>query len=87
MKGMKKLDENVIAPYRSLTITNPNLIDNSNWQIGTLKCNPERAGLTYKSDSAGNFSLFDATYILAPNTVTSLIIQDGTICRYLSAVS
>ena len=79
MKGMKKLDENVIAPYRSLTITNPNLIDNSNWQIGTLKCNPERAGLTYKSDSAGNFSLFDATYILAPNTVTSLIIQDGTI--------
>ena len=50
MKGMKKLDENVIAPYRSLTITNPNLIDNSNWQIGTLKCNPEQAGLSYKSN-------------------------------------
>lgn len=79
MKGMKKIDENVIAPYRSLTITNPNLIDNSNWQIGTLKCNPTYAGLTYKSDTNGNFSLFDATYILAPNTVTSEIIKDGTI--------
>ena len=79
MKGIKKLDENVVAPYRSLTITNPNLIDNSNWQIGTLKCNPEQAGLSYKSNKNGTFSLFDATYILAPNTVTSRIIKDGTI--------
>ena len=79
MNGIKKLDENVVAPYRSLTITNPNLIDNSNWQIGTLKCNPEQAGLSYKSNKDGTFSLFDATYILAPNTVTSSIIKEGTI--------
>lgn len=79
MKGIKKLDENVVAPSRSLTITNPNLIDNSNWQIGTLKCNPSLAGLSYKSNTDGAFSLFDATYILAPNTVTSQIIKDGTI--------
>ena len=61
MKGIKKLDENVVAPSRSLTITNPNLIDNSNWQIGTLKCNPSLAGLSYKSNTDGTFSLFDAT--------------------------
>lgn len=79
MKGMKKLNENVIAPYRSLTITNPNLIDNSNWQIGTLKCDPERSGLSYKASSDGTYSFFDASYILLPNSITSILIQDGTI--------
>lgn len=79
MKGMKKLDENVIAPYRSLTITNPNLIDNSNWQIGTLKCNPTLGGLSYKSNESGTYSLFDASYILVPNTVTTELIMNGTI--------
>ena len=79
MKGIKKLDENVISPYRSLTITNPNLPDNSNWQKGTLKCDPENAGLRYKADDNGSYNLFIAGNILAPNTVTSELIMDGTI--------
>lgn len=79
MKGIKKLDENLVAPFRSLTITNPNLPDNSNWQIGTLKCNPELRGLQYKLDDKGNFGNFDATYILLPETVTSELIKNGTI--------
>ena len=79
MKGIKKIDENVISAYRSLTITNPNLLDNTNWQIGTLKCDPTNAGLTYKVNSSGEFSLFNATNILIGNTVTSDLIKDGTI--------
>ena len=47
MKGIKKINENVVAPYRSLTIVNNGLPDNTNWQVGTLKCNPTVAGLQY----------------------------------------
>lgn len=77
--GIKKIDENVITPYRSLTITNPTLPDNTNWQIGTLKCNPTLRGLSYKIDATGNFDFFDASYILLTNTITSELIKDGTI--------
>lgn len=77
--GIKKIDENVITPYRSLTITNPSLPDNTNWQVGTLKCNPTLRGLSYKIDSVGNFDFFDASYMLLENTVTSALIKDGTI--------
>lgn len=79
MKGIKKIDENVISAYRSLTITNPNLVDNNNWQIGTLKCNPQLAGLSYKVNDAGEFALFNATHILAPETITSELILNETI--------
>ena len=78
MKGIKKLDENLIAPYRSLTITNSSLPDNKNWQAGTLKCNTSTSGLQYKVQD-GVYSYFHAEYILLPNTVTSELIQDGTI--------
>ena len=78
MKGIKKINENVVAPYRSLTIVNNALPDNTNWQRGTLKCDPDKSGLMYKSAN-GKFDLFDATYILQPNTVTSALIKDGTI--------
>ena len=78
MKGIKKINENVIAPYRSLTIVSNALPDNTNWQRGTLKCDPDRSGLMYKSAN-GRFDLFDATYILQANTVTSELIKDGTI--------
>ena len=78
MKGIKKINENVIAPYRSLTIVSNALPDNTNWQRGTLKCDPDKSGLMYKSAN-GKFDLFDATYILQPNTVTSALIKDGTI--------
>ena len=79
MKGIKKIDENLISPYRSLTITNPNLPDNANWQVGTLKCYPSVGGLRYKRDEAGNYELFDATQILYPETITSELIKNGTI--------
>lgn len=78
MKGAKKINENVIAPYRSLTIVNNGLPDNTNWQVGTLKCDPTLAGLKYKS-ADNTFDLFDATYILQPNTVTSELIKDGDV--------
>lgn len=78
-KGIKKLDENVISPFRSLTITNPSLPDNTNWQIGTLKCDPTNSGLTYKVDSNGNFSMFDARFVLLDETITSELIKNGTI--------
>ena len=79
MKGIKKIDENVISAYRSLTITNPNLLDNSNWQVGTLKCDPAKAGLSFKVNSSGEYSLFDASNLLIGNSVTSDLIQDGAI--------
>lgn len=79
MQGIKKINENVIAPSRSLTIVNNSLADNENWQVGTLKCDPTLSGLRYKSDMNGTFELFNATYILQPNTVTSELIKDGTI--------
>ena len=75
MKGIKKINENVVAPYRSLTITGNGLPDNENWQVGTLKCDPSVSGLKYKS-AANTYDLFDATYILQPNTVTSELIKD-----------
>lgn len=78
-KGIKKLDENVISPFRSLTITNPSLPDNTNWQIGTLKCDPANSGLTYKIDNNGNFSKFDARFTLLDETITSELIKNGTI--------
>ena len=78
MKGAKKINENLVAPYRSLTIVGNNLPDNTNWQRGTLKCDPDVSGLKYKS-AAGTFDLFDASYILQANTVTSELIKDGTI--------
>lgn len=78
MKGIKKIDENLIAPYRSLTITNSSLPDNKNWQAGTLKCNTSVSGLQYKV-ADGIFNYFHAEHILQPNTVTSELIQDGTI--------
>ena len=78
MKGIKKINENVVAPYRSLTIVNNGLPDNTNWQVGTLKCNPTVAGLQYKV-ADNTFDYFDASYILQPNTVTSELIKDGTI--------
>ena len=76
MKGIKKINENVVAPYRSLTIVSNALPDNPNWQRGTLKCDPDRSGLMYKS-AEGTFDLFDATYILQANTVTSELIKEG----------
>ena len=79
MKGIKKIDENVISAYRSLTITNPNLLDNSNWQVGTLKCDPAKAGLSFKVNGAGDFSLFDAANLLIDNSITSDLIKDGAI--------
>lgn len=79
MKGIKKIDENVISAYRSLTITNPRLVDNSNWQIGTLKCDPELGGLSYKANNAGDFALFHASKILVPETITSELIKNETI--------
>ena len=78
MKGAKKINENLVAPYRSLTIVGNNLPDNTNWQRGTLKCDPDVSGLMYKSGD-NTFDLFDATYILQANTVTSELIKDGTI--------
>ena len=78
MKGIKKIDENVISAYRSLTITNPNLKDNSNWQAGTLKCDPSKAELCYKV-TTDQFSYFDATKMLLPGTVTTNLIKDGDI--------
>ena len=78
MKGIKKIDENLIAPYRSLTITNSSLPDNTNWQPGTLKCDTSKQGLQYKVQAA-TFSYFDARYTLLPNTVTSNLIEDYTI--------
>jgi hypothetical protein len=78
MKGIKKIDENLIAPYRSLTITNSSLPDNPNWQAGTLKCNTNLSGLQYKVQE-GSFSYFDARYTILPNTVTSNLIEDYTI--------
>lgn len=77
--GIKKIDENVIRPERSLTITNPNLADNSNFQVGTLKCNPSVQGLTFKSNSSGNYSKFNAAQILLNETITSAQIKNGTI--------
>lgn len=79
MKGIKKIDENVISAYRSLTITNPNLLDNSNWQVGTLKCDPANAGLSFKANSSGDFSLFRATNLLAGESITSELIANETI--------
>ena len=79
MKGIKKIDENVISAYRSLTITNPNLLDNSNWQVGTLKCDPSKYGLSFKVNSSGDFSFFDASYLILDGTVTSELIGQGEI--------
>ena len=68
MKGIKKIDENLITPQRSLTITDPALKDNKNWQKGTLKCNPTTHALQHKTgDNA--FSYFNATKILLPRTI------------------
>lgn len=78
MKGIKKINENVVASLRSLTIVNNGLPDNENWQVGTLKCDPTVAGLKYKV-ADNKFDYFNASYILQPNTVTSELIQDGTI--------
>ena len=79
MKGIKKIDENVISPYRSLTITNPDLIDNQNWQVGTLKCDPINQGLTYKADANGVYSFFKADKILAYKSITGgKPLPDGT---------
>ena len=75
MKGIKKIDENLIAPYRSLTITNSSLPDNKNWQAGTLKCNTSTSGLQYKVQD-GVYSFFDARYALLPGTVIGGDIRD-----------
>lgn len=78
MKGIKKINENVVASLRSLTIVNNGLPDNDNWQVGTLKCDPTVAGLQHKV-APDTFDYFNASYILQPETVTSELIKDGTI--------
>lgn len=77
--GIKKINENVITPRRSLTITDKSLPDNDNWQVGTLKADTANAGLMYKSTTNGDFSYFDARYILLPETITTNLIMNGTI--------
>ena len=76
MKGIKKIDENLITPDRSLTITNYNLLDNKNWQPGTLKCDTRYAGLSYKVANNQPFSFFDARYTLQPGTIIGGSIKD-----------
>lgn len=78
MKGIKKIDENLITPERSLTITNPALVDNKNWQKGTLKCDPTNHGLQHKIGD-NKFSYFNATKILLPRSVNHTLIADHAI--------
>lgn len=71
--GIKKLNENIIAPGRSLVINNQSVRDNDNFEKGTLRCNPSSGGLRYKYDT-NNYRLFDAYFILEERTIVDALI-------------
>ena len=76
--GIKKIDENVIAPGRSLSITNSSIKDNSNFQIGTLKTYSEDFGLRFKY-AQNDYRLFDSVNILEEYSITDSLIGNQEI--------
>lgn len=76
--SIKKISENLIAPNRSLVITNESLIDNENWQLGSLKVYNSTRGLRLKT-APNTFDLFNAPYILEQRTITSELIGVGQV--------
>lgn len=72
-EGIKKLDENIVALGRSFTIVNSSTRDNTNFQIGTLRCYPTESGLRYKA-AANDYRLFDADKILEDYTIVDNLI-------------
>lgn len=77
-EGIKKLNENIIAPGRSLVINNQSIRDNDNFEKGTLRCNPVSGGLRYKYDS-NNYRLFDAYFTLEERTIVDALIGNQEI--------
>lgn len=72
-EGIKKLDENIVALGRSFTIVNSSIRDNTNFQIGTLRCYPTESGLRYKSGT-NDYRLFDAAKTLEQYTIVDELI-------------
>lgn len=72
-EGIRKLDENVVALGRSFTIVNSSIRDNTNLQVGTLRCYPTESGLRYKA-AANDYRLFDADKILEDYTIVDNLI-------------
>ena len=89
MKGIKKIDENLIAPNRSLLLidynSDPNKInrsvfDNSNWISGALKCNPSCNGLTFKKiNDQNDYQFFDAVNTLMRGSINETLIAKHSI--------
>lgn len=77
-QGIKKIDENVIANGRSLSITSASIKDNTNFQVGTLKCYPIDKGLKFKYAS-NDYRLFDAPKILEEYSIIDSIIGNQEI--------
>lgn len=77
-QGIKKISENVISPGRSLTIVNNSIRDNTNFEIGTLKCYPTDFGLRFKSNT-NTFSLFDAINILDTHTIEESLMNINSV--------
>lgn len=77
-QGIKKISENVISPGRSLTIVNNSIHDNTNFEIGTLKCYPSDSGLRYKSD-LNTFNLFDAVNILQEYSIEEILMANNSV--------
>lgn len=77
-QGIKKISENVISTGRSLTIVNNSIRDNTNFEIGTLKCYPTDFGLRFKSNT-NTFSLFDAINILDTHTIEESLMNNNSV--------
>lgn len=77
-QGIKKLDENIIANGRSLSITNSSIKDNTNFQVGTLKCYPTDSGLRFKY-GLNDYRLFDAPNILQEYSIIDKLIGNQEI--------
>lgn len=77
-QGIKKISENVISTGRSLTIVNSSVRDNTNFEIGTLKCYPTDFGLRFKSNT-NTFSLFDAINILDTYTIEESLMNNNSV--------
>lgn len=75
MDGIKKINENVIRPGRALTITGTAIRDNEAIPNGTLRCDMNNKGLTFKED-LNLWSKFDAFEALLPGTIVTDLLAN-----------
>lgn len=77
-QGIKKINENVIAEGRSLVINNTSVRDNNNLEPGTLRCNVDNQGLTFKNRN-NIYQKFYASSILLDGSINESLLGNYSI--------